>query len=262
MSEHKWYLIKKHSSRFNPKTVISTHNLPNEDQMQMNLLEQFLTALKSGDPYAIAAVTLVSIVISLKWVLGLIETRQSLRNELLENGLKQDFLTQTVRLAIQENRNSYYFELATRIKANKQLREQLNDIIEKSGGEIMWVQLAKSKRFLKLSDKKLNIEVKRSDQLTAAFNAFCALFLGFLAYILLIAATTPSAITMLQKLSITSTAVVLLIFATYLISQAMVVWDAQKLSKFIVKLESKEAERNSQIEDSVNLSSTKDESTN
>jgi hypothetical protein len=211
--------------------------------MPTNLLEQFFNAIKTDNPYAIAAVVLVSLVLSFRSVLSFIETRQARRNELLENGLKHQYLDETVRLAIEENRNSFYFAMATGIKANKQLRTKIIDINERSNGEISPFQLAKVKNLLKLQNGKLCVSITGSDWFAASINLLCACLLTSFASLLLIAAIVPSAMTTAQTLSLILASCLLQLASVYLSTEAVSIWKAQKLSKIIEKTESKETSK-------------------
>jgi hypothetical protein len=254
-SELKWYSINESdlSVATTKKVITNLNELIGTKKMLMPLLEKFLNAIKNDDSLVIAATVLLSIILISRSALKFIEDRKKHRNEMLENALNHEFLDENVRATIQESRNSFYFEAATGITANKQLRAQIIGLGDRSDGKITISKLVKVKDYLNLKEGKIGVEVTTSDVVLAVFNLLLALFVAGLVYVLVIAILAPSGNTITQKSAFLFSAVVLSAYIGYLFSKAVIAWIAKKTSKIIKEIESKEVNLNIPTKENVNV---------
>jgi hypothetical protein len=201
------------------------------------MMQQFLDAVKDENTLFVFIIISTVIGLNFRSFIELYWNFQTRRYNLLENALKLESLDEPTKVASLERLRSFYFKQATGITADKLLREKIVRLVEHSSGEIKISTLARIDRFLKLKNGKLLIEIDRVDFFGAIFNALLSVVMIFYSLVVFFLAVATKASAYLQFASLFLTGCLLLAFATFLLSQASLIYLAKRLTKRITDLE-------------------------
>lgn len=207
------------------------------------LVDVLVKSVQDGQWSVGAFVVVVAVVVNLRAILEFFERRGSRREEFVKEALKIEVVRDAARSFLEEELNYLVFKRVTGISADRPLREKIKSLVEQSRGELQTFQFARARKFIKMKEGKLSIQIGRFDKVEQAFNWVSAVFVaifamtGFVLPVLLKGATLQNALLSLGF------GVLMFFFSLFLVAQTIPMSVARRIQPVVEKLESPSSAR-------------------
>ncbi|PSU27151.1 hypothetical protein [Photobacterium lutimaris] len=178
-------------------------------------------------------------------IFNLIERKETKRLEKLELYLSQESTADSSCLAvIKKQRNTYYFKVATRIYAEKTLRNSLISLHDRTSHNINWTTIRRAQPYLDLnSNNEVFVRDKTwNEKLGFYYNIFIAGMFSLIAVGCILLLVFSPVANFLNVVKLIGSAIALGVFALFILAQNFPVYAARKIAEEIKIEQSEQSE--------------------
>lgn len=202
-----------------------------------SLMEPLLEALKASNWSVFFVIIAIAVMLNLRSMSEFLEDRSTRHQRFVQEALKLDALNHTSRLFLEEELNYFIFKRITGISADAVLREKLQDVISRSGGELQIRQISRAREFIRMSEGKLQIVVTKFDFFYAVVNLVFGAMVSLIGLALFMLPGLVQQISITQTVTSGAVGTVFFAFAMFIVAQAFPTLIARRLAPKVQRLE-------------------------
>ena len=166
-------------------------------------------------------------------IFSLFERKENRRLEKIESYISSDSIADSKCLdIIKEQRNTYYFKVATRIYAEKRTRDALIELYHSSSHEISWITIKRAMPYIELtSQHSINIRKKKwHEKFGYWYNNVVAITFGMAAVFSILYIILSSGLDFPSVLKVLGLVLFLTGFAIFIFSQNFPYFSSEKIA--------------------------------
>jgi len=207
-----------------------------------SLLEPLLEALKASNWSTFFVIIAIAVILNLRSLSEFLEDRATRHQRFVQEALKLDALNQTSKLFLEEELNYFIFKRVTGISADAVLREKLQDVISRSGGELQIRQISRASEFIRMREGKLQIVVTTFDIGYALVNLVFGAMVSLIGLALFMLPGLVQKTNIPQIVTSATVGAVFFAFAMFMVAQAFPALIARRLTPIVQRLEAPRAD--------------------
>lgn len=205
--------------------------------MLEKIFEILVKSVENGNWLLLVFVVAFALIVNTKNIADVYWQLRHRKLEFLKDALAHSEITGATRLFVKEEFNTHVFRQATGICAGKCLREKLDELYEKSNGELTVYQLFRAQRHFKLADGRLVFDYSTSDYVEFYFNwAMAPLMVVFSIIFFLFPLAVPN-LTLIQFFLLFVISLFLAMLGIFLVKQTEPLSVAKRIQPVVARLE-------------------------